>query len=186
MIVETQTISLTSAFMNIINEDSILWFFFHTSCESSMMGVKRMLRYIFARRQEKSKAKSPPNARRLVKSSEVQADPPKYIGDFQLMELDADHPLVRPRHTASKAKSRPPLAEKDGVVTRAKASTSVQPRSKASPRNDGCPCCTKLKEQLMASNRGLQLANDQLFSAVKTLMLANLRLQMIRQQRLVI
>ena len=148
MIVETQTISLTSAFMNIINEDSILWFFFHTSFESSMMGVKRMLRYIFARRQEKSKAKSPPNARRLVKPSEVQAAPPKYIGDFQLMELDADHPLVRPRHTASKAKSRPPLAEKDGVVTLAKASTSVQPRSKTLLRNKGCPCCTKPKDQL--------------------------------------
>ena len=64
------------------------------------------------------------------------------------MELDADHPLVRPRHTASKAKSRPPLAEKDGVVTRAKASTSVQPRSKALLRNKGCPCCTKPKDQL--------------------------------------
>ena len=107
-----------------------------------------MIRYVFACRQEKSKAKSPPNARRLVKSSEVQADPPKYIGDFQLMELDADHPLVRPRHTASKAKSRPPLAEKDGVVTRAKASTSVQPRSKTLLRNKGCPCCTKPKDQL--------------------------------------
>ena len=107
-----------------------------------------MIRYVFACRQEKSKAKSPPNARRPVKSSEVQAPPPKYIGDFQLMELDADHPLVRPRHTASKAKSRPPLAEKDGVVTRAKASTSVQPRSKTLLRNKGCPCCTKPKDQL--------------------------------------
>ena len=107
-----------------------------------------MTRYVFACRQEKSKAKSPPNARRPVKSSEVQAPPPKYIGDFQLMELDADHPLVRPRHTASKAKSRPPLAEKDGVVTRAKASTSVQPRSKTLLRNKGCPCCTKPKDQL--------------------------------------
>ena len=107
-----------------------------------------MIRYVFACRQEKSKAKSPPNARRPVKSSEVQAPPPKYIGDFQLMELDADHPLVRPRHTASKAKSRPPLAEKDGVVTLAKASTSVQPRSKTLLRNKGCPCCTKPKDQL--------------------------------------